>query len=35
MVNVTFSETSNDPTYYMSDGTGVVYSTGDMAWMMM
>jgi hypothetical protein len=35
MVNVTFSDTTNVPTYWMADGTGVVYATGDMAWMMM
>ena len=35
MVNVTYSETSGDPTYYMADGTPQLYNLGDMAWMLM
>jgi Amt family ammonium transporter len=34
MVNVTYSEVSGDPTYYMADGTPVLYNLGDMAWML-
>jgi hypothetical protein len=35
MVNVTYSEVSGDPTYYMADGTPALYNLGDMAWMLM
>ncbi|KAG7528300.1 hypothetical protein FFLO_06263 [Filobasidium floriforme] len=34
MVNVTYSEVSGDPTYYMADGTPALYNLGDMAWML-